>query len=1057
MAAYNTNINYPFSLDNLLSQLINYVDFDAVRSELYGQDDVDNEDVPFQIKRLFYQTKLLPSRLIQSNRQLLADRLVYTNQNGQLIFDLASSLANWASQVPSQTQNFINGIAGVMNTVITNWDDLKTNYQINLSAAEYTQVNRLVTDTEFRSAVRAEFKTYTTDDVLSYFSQEEYDGARALGTELRETYITPLDSESVFDEWWDDEKETKVDLIFDQVWKDLKLGEARAQEREEFLSRTLVYYPDGDLNVQASLQAVQLLAPALLESFIYALERSYEEVVRKWPEIKRAYDNGEISLKKFDRLQQIYDEDPEVRFKIFESFKASIPGLVIKEDPLLSIVEYPKDNLELYRNDIDGLYQTYLGREVDRDGLDYWVGLLSSGIIDIGELQQRLYNSQEAREFRQLFQNQTIEDTIAAAYEAVLGRQADTGGLAYWSSTVKLGQLTIDQVLDELKRSPEGQAVQADAIRRELQGQIDFYIAADLETATLDAIAGLWAGARALEQKLKTNDINYDGVSGLGIIQEGIRRIEVRADEIAVAVGKYREIIATVRELTFPEDATENDRQEIRKEVTLSLLNARTVTGELVISSREIKLVRRYFPDTYDLVDQLEVDGTEGSVSEATAKRMPWMGVLDPSLEAGIQNAIEQWILEKGSITESEIDQLQLSVTQIWRENLKNNNKLDTFRLAPNDDTPGNVAAYIIAFPERFVQGDDAVWNIYGLDSTQAGKQTNDDGILVEERNGTPIKFNLRTADGLTLSNIIIRLRPELLLPQALDPLTPAGVDLPDQFDYTGEDYPFSPEKILTAAQSQPIDLGQFNNLLGNTGIPNDAQSLDNLGLVLKYNIDGTLNLIGTLDEIKTRAGSLLGAFTELFSSLFTTASNLSDDEKSTLTAAQLSQIADFDTNSSTYQSAFTRFRDASQSSQVSSIVTLNPISNIPLDFQDTSKLFNANFRTVQNSNVIDVDREQVSPGGTVKFRYSVNGYDHSNSRPFTYAYRFRSMNGSRQRVVGDNILTPSFGRFTYAGGYANFEIVVSNSAPVGYQFFAEVFVESVDMPVVYSRIIRII
>ena len=126
MAAYNTNINYPFSLDNLLSQLIKYVDFDAVRSELYGQDDVDDEDVPFQIKRLFYQTKLLPSRLIQSNRQLLADRLVYTNQNGQLIFDLASSLANWASQVPSQTQNFINGIAGVMNTVITNWDDLKT-------------------------------------------------------------------------------------------------------------------------------------------------------------------------------------------------------------------------------------------------------------------------------------------------------------------------------------------------------------------------------------------------------------------------------------------------------------------------------------------------------------------------------------------------------------------------------------------------------------------------------------------------------------------------------------------------------------------------------------------------------------------------------------------------------------------------------------------------------------------------------------------------------------------------------------------------------------------
>lgn len=1070
MAVYNNNDSYPFSLNNLFSRLSDYIDFSAARQELLGGlDDSDDLALPVAISRTFYKTRLLPPRLIQSNQEILVQQLVYVNQNGQLLFDPGLSLRNWANQIPSQTQNFIDGLASVMNDVIRDWNTLKNNYQTNLSTAEYTQVNRLANDSEFRSEFKSEFKVYGTDplvqystqDVLGFFSDEELEGARALGTELRERYVSPLDGESVFDEWWDDKKQTKINLIFDEIWKDLKLGEAREQERKDFLSRLLVYYPDGDVNVQASLQSVQLTAPDLLESFIYAMENIYETVDRNWPDIRKAYENDDLSVTQYFRLKDIYDVDPSIRFKIFESFKESIPGLVIKEDPsLVSLVQYPeqvkRDNLELYRNDIDGLYQTYLGREVDRDGLEYWTGLLSSGIINIGELQQRLYNSQEGREFRELFQNQTIENTIAAAYDAVLGREPDTGGLEYWTATVKLGQLTIDQVLDELRRSPEGQAVQAAAIRTELTLKLDFYVAADLETATLDTIASLYKGAQELQTQLKDNDFDYQGFSALSIIQEGIRRVEARADEISVAVGKYKEIIATVRELTFPEDATELERRQIRSEVTTSLLSAKDpTTGYFEISRKEINLVKRYFPTTYNLVDKLEVDGTEGFVDSATAKPVPWMGVLDPTLEAGIQNAIDQWIREKGSITEDEIDQLQLSVTKIWRESLEKNNKLDTFRLAPDDFTPGSIAAYIIAFPERIVQGDDGVWNIYGLDPTVTGRSVDDDGLLLEEP-GMPGKFNLRRADGSTLSNIIIRLRTELL-PQTLDPLTPAGVDLPDQFDYTGEDYPFAPEKILTAAQSQGIDLATFNNLLGNTGVPNDQQSLDNLSRVLKYSIDGTIDLTSTLENISARAGSLLGSFTELFSSLFTTATSLSDDEKSTLTAAQLSQISDFVNNNGNYQSAFTGFRDASQSSQVSSIVTLTPVADIPIEFQNTSNLLNANFRAVQNSNVIDIDRDQVRPGGTVKFSFSVNGYDPGSYRPFTYAYRFRTINGGKQKVIGDNILTPSFGRFTYAGGYAEFSITLANSVPLGFQFFAEVFVESVDMPIVYSKIIRII
>jgi hypothetical protein len=87
------------------------------------------------------------------------------------------------------------------------------------------------------------------------------------------------------------------------------------------------------------------------------------------------------------------------------------------------------------------LYKVCLGRAYDQEGLDNWVGALTSGNADVYSVVEEFFNSQE-------FMNRNLNDTefVTVAYQTILGREPDKSGLEHWVNNLTWGD-TRDDVL----------------------------------------------------------------------------------------------------------------------------------------------------------------------------------------------------------------------------------------------------------------------------------------------------------------------------------------------------------------------------------------------------------------------------------------------------------------------------------------------------------------------------------------------------------------------------------------------------------------------------------
>lgn len=79
------------------------------------------------------------------------------------------------------------------------------------------------------------------------------------------------------------------------------------------------------------------------------------------------------------------------------------------------------------------LYRTLFGREADRQGLAYWVGLRRAGLT--GE--QVAYWMTQGAEYHLTYQGLDDSEFVHAIYRNLLGREADAGGHAYWLDLAK--------------------------------------------------------------------------------------------------------------------------------------------------------------------------------------------------------------------------------------------------------------------------------------------------------------------------------------------------------------------------------------------------------------------------------------------------------------------------------------------------------------------------------------------------------------------------------------------------------------------------------------------
>jgi hypothetical protein len=98
-------------------------------------------------------------------------------------------------------------------------------------------------------------------------------------------------------------------------------------------------------------------------------------------------------------------------------------------------------------------YHTAFAREAETGGLTWWTNLLKNGVTPT-QLAQDLTMSPE---FQALHALQSDAQYVESLYEAGLGRQAEQAGAQYWVGALQSGTMTRGDVLTGIAQSPEGQ------------------------------------------------------------------------------------------------------------------------------------------------------------------------------------------------------------------------------------------------------------------------------------------------------------------------------------------------------------------------------------------------------------------------------------------------------------------------------------------------------------------------------------------------------------------------------------------------------------------------
>ena len=98
---------------------------------------------------------------------------------------------------------------------------------------------------------------------------------------------------------------------------------------------------------------------------------------------------------------------------------------------------------------ISDMYQTYLGRAPEAEGLNYWNNALSSGSMTADQIANAIKTSAEGQAY-------SAPKTVTDLYQTYLGRAPEAEGLNYWTNALSSGQMTADQVANAIKTSNEG-------------------------------------------------------------------------------------------------------------------------------------------------------------------------------------------------------------------------------------------------------------------------------------------------------------------------------------------------------------------------------------------------------------------------------------------------------------------------------------------------------------------------------------------------------------------------------------------------------------------------
>ena len=105
-------------------------------------------------------------------------------------------------------------------------------------------------------------------------------------------------------------------------------------------------------------------------------------------------------------------------------------------------------------NIVASMYDVALNRLPEREGFEYWMGVLNAGLISPYDL-SKLFGMSD--EFNGRFANASQQDFVRSLYEHVLGREPDQGGFDYWVGHLTRGTLARSDMVASFGFSPEKQ------------------------------------------------------------------------------------------------------------------------------------------------------------------------------------------------------------------------------------------------------------------------------------------------------------------------------------------------------------------------------------------------------------------------------------------------------------------------------------------------------------------------------------------------------------------------------------------------------------------------
>lgn len=127
------------------------------------------------------------------------------------------------------------------------------------------------------------------------------------------------------------------------------------------------------------------------------------------------------------------------------------------------------------------LYVAYFNRPADPGGLAYWSAALTSEGASIADVSTAFSASAE---YQGRYGGQTADQFVNAIYQQLFGRDAEAGGLEYWSSQLNSGVLTAGQLAAVIAQA----ASTNDALVRDNKVKAAIAFTEQLDTA--DEIAG---------------------------------------------------------------------------------------------------------------------------------------------------------------------------------------------------------------------------------------------------------------------------------------------------------------------------------------------------------------------------------------------------------------------------------------------------------------------------------------------------------------------------------------------------------------------------------------